>query len=161
MARKTDDEQASPPAPEGRMDEAVLHDVVGYQLAQAQIATLSVFYAAAGRPLELRHVEYTVLALIKENPACTPARLARELAVTAGNITMWVDRLVQRELVRRETSAVDRRVQHLYATDKGASLVVAATRQLLEAERKRLATLSPAERALLVELLHKVAQCRD
>jgi len=161
MARKNEDEQAGTPAPEGRMEEAVLHDLVGYQLAQAQISALAIFYAAAGRPLELRHVEYTVLALIKENPACTPARLARELAVTAGNITMWVDKLVQRELVRRETSAVDRRVQHLYVTDKGASLVVAATRQLIEAERKRLDTLSPAERGMLVELLHKVAQCRD
>jgi DNA-binding MarR family transcriptional regulator len=161
MARKNDDEQAGTPAPEGRMDEAVLHDVIGYQLAQAQIATLSIFYAAAGRPLELRHVEYTVLALIKENPACTPARLAKELAVTAGNITMWVDKLVQREMVRRETSAVDRRVQHLYVTEKGENLVVTATRQLLEGERKRLASLSAAERAMLVELLHKLAQCRD
>jgi len=128
---------------------------------KARRATLAVFYASVGRPLDLRHVEYTVLALIKENPACTPARLAKELAVTAGDITMWVDRLVQRELVRREASASDRRVQHLYVTPKGETLVTAATRQLLEGERKRVTALSPAERAILVELLHKVATCRD
>jgi DNA-binding MarR family transcriptional regulator len=159
MARKKDEDKGA--AAEGRMDEAMLHDLVGYQLAQAQIATLAVFYGSVGRPLDLRHVEYTVLALIKENPACTPARLAKELAVTAGNITMWVDRLVQRELVRREASESDRRVQHLYVTAKGETLITAATRQLLEGERKRLVALSPAERAILVELLHKVATCRD
>jgi DNA-binding MarR family transcriptional regulator len=159
MARKKDESTGT--AAEGRMDEALLHDIVGYQLAQAQIATLALFYGVVGRPLDLRHVEYTVLALIKENPACTPARLAKELAVTAGNITMWVDRLVQRELVRREASASDRRVQHLYVTPKGETLVAAATRQLLDGERKRLTALSPAERALLVELLHKLATCRE
>ncbi|MCG2591554.1 MarR family transcriptional regulator [Ramlibacter sp. XY19] len=159
MARKKD--EGAGDLDQGRMDEAMLHDLVGYQLAQAQIATLAVFYGSVGRPLDLRHVEYTVLALIKENPACTPARLAKELAVTAGNITMWVDRLVQRELVRREASVSDRRVQHLHVTPKGEALVTAATRQLLEGERKRITALSPAERALLVELLHKVATCRD
>ena len=159
MARKKDEDKDA--AGEGRLQESLLHDVVGYQVAQAAIATLSVFHACVGRPLELRTVEYTVLALIQENAGCTPARLARELAVTAGNITMWVDRLVQRELVRRESSDSDRRVQHLFATPKGASLVTAATRQLLEGERKRLAPLSPAERAMLLELLRKVALCRD
>jgi DNA-binding MarR family transcriptional regulator len=159
MARKK--EEGTDAAGEGRLEEALLHGVVGYQVAQASIATLSVFYDCVGRPLDLRPVEYTVLALIQENAGCTPARLAKDLAVTAGNITMWVDRLVQRELVRREASASDRRVQHLFVTPKGATLVAAATRQLLEGERKRLAPLSPAERAMLIELLHKVALCRD
>lgn len=159
MARKKDESKDA--AAEGRMDEALLHDVVGYQLAQAQASTLAVFYGSVGRPLELRHMEYTVLALVKENAGCTPARLAKELAVTAGNITMWVDRLAQRELVRREASASDRRMQHLYVTAKGETLVTAATRQLLDGERKRLTALSPAERAILVELLHKVATCRE
>ena len=81
--------------------------------------------------------------------------------MTAGNITMWVDRLVQRELVRREASESDRRVQHLHVTPKGETLVTVATRQLTDGERKRLTALSPAERAILVELLHKVATCRD
>jgi DNA-binding MarR family transcriptional regulator len=156
MVRKKD--KSTSAAITERMDEAVLHDVIGYQLAQAQIATLSIFYDTVGRPMDLRHVEYTVLALIKENPACTPARLAKELAVTASNITMWVDRLVERALVRREASASDRRVQHLHATDKGETLVATATRQLLEAECKQLTALSRAERAMLVELLHKVGQ---
>lgn len=146
--------------PRGDLIEASLHDVTGYQLAQAAVVTNAVFDKQVGRPMTLRQVEYTLLALVNENPGGTPARLARALAVTAGNITMWIDRLVDKGLVRREASLTDRRAQHLFATPQGERLAREATGRLVQAEAMRLEALSTAERAMLVELLHKLAQCR-
>jgi DNA-binding MarR family transcriptional regulator len=146
--------------PAGNLDEARLHDVIGYQVAQASIATLGVFHRLVGGPLELRPVEFTILVLIKENPGGTAARLARALAVTAPNITMWLEKLERRGLVRREASATDRRTQHLNVTDKGRSIAEDATQRLLDGERQAFAHLSLGERTLLVELLHKVAGAR-
>lgn len=146
--------------PRGDLIEASLHDVTGYQLAQATIVTNAVFDEQVGRPMALRPVEYTLLALVCENPGGTPARLARALAVTAGNITMWIDRLVDKGLVRREAGVTDRRAQNLFATSKGQRVAADATARIVEVEAKRLQALSKAERAMLVELLHKVAQCR-
>jgi hypothetical protein len=40
--------------PAGRLAVERLHDVIGYQVAQAAIVTLSVFQRAAGDALELR-----------------------------------------------------------------------------------------------------------
>ena len=146
--------------PAGRLEEARLHQVLGYQMAQATIVTSAVFQAHAGEPFGLRPVEYTLLTLIVENPGGTLVRLARALAVTAPNITMWVDKLEARGLVRRQPSPTDRRAQVLHATPEGEALARQATQSILEAERAALSTLSPAEHAMLVELLHKVACAR-
>lgn len=146
--------------PAGHLVEAGLQQVMGYQLAQAGITTDSVFRAQVNGPLGLRRVEYTLLMLIRENPACSPARLARALNVTAPNITMWVDRLVELGWVRRERSESDRRAQHLSLSTKGAKLAAEATQRLMDGERQAMATLTAGERAMLAELLHKLACCR-
>jgi DNA-binding MarR family transcriptional regulator len=148
--------------PAGRLEEARLHEVLGYQMAQASIVTGAVFQAHAGQPFGLRPVEYTLLTLIVENPGGSLARLARALAVTAPNITMWIDKLEARGLVRRQPSPTDRRALVLHATAEGEDLARQATQQILQAERAALATrLSPAEHAMLLELLHKVACARQ
>ena len=143
--------------PSGHMAEAGLRHLIGYQLAQATVSTTAVFNAEVGSPHELRPVEYTMLQLIAENPGSSPVKLAKALAVTKPNITMWVDRLVLRGLVERTPSATDKRAQELRTTQQGATLASRATTLLLAGERKALALLSEAERALLAELLHKVA----
>jgi len=146
--------------PAGRLVEASLHRVLGYQLAQATIVTNAVFTEQVGGPHELRPVEYTVLALIHENPDVSAARLAKALAVTAPNIAAWIDRLEKRGLIRRIPHATDRRTQHLRATPAGATLVAKATQSVLKGEEEALAPLTEGERMILVELLHKVASCR-
>ena len=88
--------------PAGRPAAIDLHDVVGQQIAQASIVTLSVLRRAAGDALELRPVESTMLVLAHENPGSTAARLARALAVSAPNITMWLEKLQRRGPMRRE-----------------------------------------------------------
>jgi DNA-binding MarR family transcriptional regulator len=146
--------------PLGQLAEATLHRIVGYQLAQATITTTQVFVDKVGVPFDLRPVEFTILALVDENPGVSAKRLAQALAVTAPNITVWIDRLEGRGLVKRERNETDRRGQHIYATDEGAALARAAAGILRESEHAALAALSEGERSILVELLHKVASCR-
>jgi DNA-binding MarR family transcriptional regulator len=146
--------------PAGHLGEAGLQQVIGYQIAQASITTDAVFREQAGLPLNLRRVEYTILMLIRENPACTSGRLVRALDVTAPNITMWIDKLEQRGLVRRAQSTSDRRANQLQLTREGEALAAEATRRLMEGEAQAMAALSAAERAILAELLHRVALCR-
>ena len=145
---------------DGYLEEVRLHYVLGYQLAQAFIVTNAIFMELIGEPLALRPVEYTLLALIAENPGGSLARLARAMAVTSPNITIWVDRLEKRALVRRHQSRSDRRLQALEATSKGQALAREATERILCAERQELKCLSPGEWLILVELLHKIACVR-
>ncbi len=152
-----------PPAdrtPLAQLAEGGVHAIVGYQLAQAAIVTNQVFDERVGRLGELRRVEYTLLALVQGNPDVTARQLARALAVTPPNVAIVLDRLEQRGLVARTRSARDARMQHVRLTREGATLVESSTRALIEGEQAALATLSAAERAMLVELLHKVALAR-
>ena len=151
---------AADETPAGHLHEAQLQQIVGYQLAQATIATNEVFTTQVGEPMGLRRVEYTLLTLIQQNPECTPARLARALDVTAPNITMWIAKLQERGWVLREQHQTDKRSHHVRLSARGARLVAEATQRLIDGERATLTRLSPAERAILIELLHKVACCR-
>ena len=150
VATAPDGAAADPAAPAG------LSGVLGYLLAQASVAANEVFMRQVGEVFDLRPVEYTVLALVCENPGVSSARLAQMLSVSAPNITVWIDRLAGRGFVQREPSAVDRRERLLRATDEGAQLAARATERLIGGEREAYSHLSFGERAILAELLLKL-----
>ncbi len=146
--------------PQGGLDEGSIHGLLGYQLAQAAILTTGAFVRIVGKPLELRPVEFTILQLVHENAPVTPSRLAKALAVTAPGVTIWLDRLEGRGLLKRERSETDGRAQHVRVTRKGDTLVRLALGRLLQEDRETLKHLSEGERRMLLELLHKVARSR-
>lgn len=146
--------------PSGRLSEAGIHAIVGYQLAQAAIVATHSFMDRIGKVFELRPVEFTILALVDANAGVSARQLADALAVTPPNITMWIDKLERRGLIERERSSTDRRAQHIRATATGKALVRKAIEHAIDGERAVMTALSEAERAMLIELLHKVAMCR-
>ena len=160
MPRRPAQTTAADRTPQARLTEGGLHGVIGYQLAQASIVTTQVFNGAVGTKSRLRPVEYTMLALIHANPDVTARQLARGLAVTPPNIAVWIERLQSRGLVLRSRSETDARLQHIRVSAAGAKLAREATKRLQEGEAAALASLSAAERAMLVELLHKLALAR-
>lgn len=146
--------------PQSRLTEGSVHPIVGYQLAQATVATTRVFMQQVGRPLKLRPVEFTILALVHDNPDATARQVARALAMTPPNVALWLEKLESRGLVARTRSQRDARMQHIRATAAGAALAAKAATRLVEGERAALSALTPVEQAMLVELLHKIALAR-
>jgi DNA-binding MarR family transcriptional regulator len=146
--------------PAAALDEGALLGIVGYQLAQATVVTDRVFDEQVGQAQGLRRLEFTLLALLHGNPGATARQLARALAVTPPHIAAAVERLSQRGLLARERGQLDARLQHLTLTRAGAAAVEAAIAALRRAEAEGLAGLSAAERAMLLELLHKAARSR-
>jgi DNA-binding MarR family transcriptional regulator len=69
-----------------------------------------------------------------------------------------VDRLVGRGLVARSPSSSDKRAQELRTTAEGQVLAARATALLREGEKAVMVALTAGERAILAELLHKVAR---
>jgi DNA-binding MarR family transcriptional regulator len=140
-----------------RLDESAVLHILGYRLAQASILMRSVFNQHVGDPLNLRTVEFTVLMLLLTNDDVTPSQISRTLAMSAPNLTQLLDRLVERGLVARERSPHDRRAQHIRLTRAGRALAKKAHEISLEMEHETLQHLSDAERAMLLELLQRVA----
>lgn len=146
--------------PEAPLDEGLLRQVLGYQLAQAAVVTNLAFRSAMVGPQRLRHLEYTLLALVQHNPGVTAAQLAQALAVTPPNLASYMDSLVKRGLVLRQADARDRRALQIRLTPEGGQQLAEATDAILAAEAQACAALSPGERLMLAELLHKLAGAR-
>jgi DNA-binding MarR family transcriptional regulator len=138
------------------LDTSGLHHLLGFGLTLADVAARRVFQQHIGVPFELRPVEFTVLVLLNGNVQATSRQLAQTLDMPPPNITVLVDRLVVRGLVQRRRSDSDRRATHLLLSPAGASLARRCLRVSQTMERDWLAPLSPAERAMLGELLHKL-----
>lgn len=150
----------APPAPRvlhERLSLGVLSDVLGYHVAQAAVTTYGTFERHIGEPFGLRKVEYSLLMLVQANGPLTPKRLGQALALSAPNLTMLLDRLQSRNLIRRDRSPTDGRSQHIALTEVGRQLAddSAAAAGPMEAELTD--RLSRAERMMLIELLRKVA----
>jgi DNA-binding MarR family transcriptional regulator len=134
-----------------------LEDVVGYHMAQATVTTMDSFERHIGQPFCLRKVEYSLLLLLLANGAASPKRLGQTLALTAPNLTLLLDRLQERGLIRRERSQTDRRSQNIVLTVEGQALAQAGADAAGPMERELDGRLSRAERLMLIELLRKVA----
>ena len=141
-----------------RLDESAILHILGYRLAQASIRMRGVFNLHVGEPLYLRTVEFTVLMLLLTNEDVTPTQISRTLAMSAPNLTQLLDRLADRGLVARERSPHDRRAQHIRLTRTGRALAKKAHEISLDMEQEALQHLSAAERAMLLELLQRVAR---
>lgn len=138
-----------------------MHDLLGYQLAQASIVTTQIFVRTIGTPFKLRPVEFTILQLVRSNNDITLTRLAHALAISTPAMKVWIDKLEQRKLMRREPCSTDGRSQQLRLTPEGRKLIDAALGQVLEAEQDLGQGLTRAEHAMLLELLRKLGHQRS
>ena len=138
------------------LDQACMQHLMGYRLTLAEVASRRVFQRHIGTPFKLRPVEFTILVLLLGNGSATPKQLAQTLGMPPPNVTVLVDRLVERSLMQRERSTTDGRAMDLRLTDKGSRSGRRVQRVSLTMEAGLLAPLSAGERAMLAELLHKM-----
>jgi len=142
------------------LDDSRMRSLLGFSIAQAAIPTFQVFDKHIGEPLQLRRVDFTILVLVDANPDTTQKQLARALRLSVPYLTVTLDRLQERGLLTRLRSEVDRRSQLIRLTADGAALLQRAEAIATTMEADLLATLTAGERAILFELLHKVAARR-
>ena len=155
--------EAGDPAVSGTnrgLDRSCLSHLLGYRITQANLQSRRAFQLGVGTPFKLSPVEFTILALLAHNPDATPKQLAQALAVSAPAVTTLLDRLAERELLVRVRSEADRRTHHLRLSRKGGQLARQALEVSRTMERELVRHLSEAERAILMELLQKVARGR-
>ncbi len=141
------------------LDQSRLTHLVGYAASRAAITMRKVF-ARHMEPLDLKIVEFSILMLVVQNPQVNQKQLGQALDISAPNMAVTLDRMVERGWVERVRSTRDRRAQHIHLTPAGVQLVQRAEKIAVTMEAPALAVLSVAERALLIELLQKVASGR-
>ena len=104
--------------------------------------------------------EYDVLAALRRSGApyrLTPTELYRSMLVTSATMTARLDRLEQRNLIRRQPAPTDRRSVLVELTPDGRAVIDKAAADLVAAEAALLGDLKPRERTALSELLARLA----
>jgi DNA-binding MarR family transcriptional regulator len=107
--------------------------------------------------LQLSPAQCHVLHLIEPEQPIPMGQLAETLACDASNVTGLVDRLESRGLVRRRSSAADRRVKVLVLTPTGSRLR-ALLLDRMTAPPATLERLSLREQRALVRILRRLLE---
>ncbi|HUP10124.1 MAG TPA: MarR family transcriptional regulator [Caldimonas sp.] len=142
--------------PARTLDATGLTHLVGYAASRAALEMRKIFVRHM-QPLDLKIVDYCILVLVARNPQVNQKQLGQALDISAPNMAVTLDRLVERGWVQRVRSEHDRRAQHIHLTHAGRDLVERAEAISRTMEDAGLRMLSAAERAMLIELLLRVA----
>lgn len=100
-----------------------LVNLPGYLVRRASVSILSGLNSRL-RALDLRHIECTILQLIRANPGIRQSDIGRLLDIKRANVVPLVATLEKRRLIRRR--AIDGRSQGLHLTHSGDALAVRA-----------------------------------
>lgn len=106
-------------------------------------------------------LQYSLLSALTEREDADQTTLSAMVALDRTTTTGALKRLEARGLILRRTSATDRRAQTCALTDAGRALHAAMEAAAREAHEETVATLSAAERAILVGLLKRIVSAHD
>ena len=149
MRDEADDEAAVSP----------LHDVLGHQLRRAHMLFAEHWQRSfRDQPVRVTAMQGGMLLSIEQRPGLTQAALARLMDVEGPTLMQALDRLEQSGLVQRSRRADDRRSYALHLTGAGQRAVAEVKRYVPHREAELLTGLSGDERALLLDLLRRVAR---
>jgi len=120
--------------------------------ALAQVDTRSV--AASGLGLS----DFGVLEILLHKGPLPVNTIGRQVMLTSGSITTAVDRLEEKQLVRRKACPNDRRVTYVTLTTTGRALIRRVFKVHANRLEKVFEPLSASERSALATLLKKVGK---
>jgi DNA-binding MarR family transcriptional regulator len=129
--------------------------LVGFHIRLASAAVYQHFTETFS-DLGLTQKQVAVLWLIEDQPAIAQADIGRRLKMDRASVMAIVNRMQDRGFLKRGESTQDRRRQTLSLTDAGRESLAAARNCIAEHENWLKARFSPAETAMLVELLRRV-----
>lgn len=120
--------------------------------AESVTGRVNRFMAAA----DLTISQFGVLEAVHHKGPLCQRDIAAKILKSTGNITLVIDNLEKRGLVRRERDALDRRYLTVYLTDAGTALITKTFADVEVAIVAEMAILEPREQELLGALCKKL-----
>lgn len=146
-----------PPGSLELIDTSKVERFIGYSTRRASLAIVATFMRRMA-VYELRPVNFTLLALIADNPGIMSSQLCALLDIQSSNLVAMVKQLDERGLIERRPHPKDVRAQGLHLTAQGVSFTKKAQATALAAGLEATARLTEDERATLDVLLRKIYQ---
>ena len=132
-----------------------LNGIVGFHIRLAHGAVYRHF-TETFIDLDLTQKQVSALWLVSDRPGISQIDLGGRLRMDRATTMTIVNRLQERDYLRRERSASDGRKQALYLTEAGAAALAKAKRCIAEHEAWLKSRFTPAETEKLVEMLARI-----
>ena len=132
-----------------------LNGIVGFHIRLAHGAVYRHFTETFS-DLDLTQKQVSALWLVADHPGISQIELGGRLRMDRATTMTIVNRLQDRDYLRREKSTSDARKQALYLTGEGAAALAEAKAAIAEHEAWLKARFTPAEIEKLVEMLARI-----
>lgn len=108
------------------------------------------------RRFGLNHTEFAVLELLYHKGPHPLQQIGEKILITSGSITYVINKLENKELLKRNPYEEDRRIIYATLTEQGQSLMEDIFPQHAETLTKAFQGLTLVEKQLAIELIKKV-----
>jgi DNA-binding MarR family transcriptional regulator len=136
-------------------DLGALADIVGFHIRLAHVAVYRHFTETFS-DLDLTQKQVSVMWLVGDCPGISQIELGQRLQMDRATTMTIVNRLQNRDFLRRERSTSDARKQALYLTPAGTEALAKAKTCIAEHEAWLKGRFSPDEVKKLVEMLARI-----
>ncbi|MGM4998262.1 MarR family winged helix-turn-helix transcriptional regulator [Tardiphaga sp. 538_B7_N1_4] len=149
------DALSGPPTPSKTTDMTYLEGTIGYAIKRAQIAVFQDIYRSFDEH-RVTAVEFSVLAVVADNPGINQADLALALDVERPRMVPIINKLEQRGLAVRATFIDDGRVRLIHLTKPGHQLLAILKERFAKHQARMLERLDMDDAAKILKILWKL-----
>ncbi len=132
-----------------------LADIVGFHIRLAHVAVYRHF-TETFCDLDLTQKQVSVLWLVDDHPGISQIAVGQRLQMDRATTMTIVNRLQERDFIRRERSTSDARKQALYLTTEGSKALATAKSCIADHEAWLKGRFTPDEVKKLVEMLARI-----
>lgn len=129
---------------------ALMHNILA--ISRCSIA----YRQPALAPLGIKPMHASYLICICRNPGITQDQLAKKLFLDKSSVARQVSFLEENGFIERQISPADRRVMHVYPTQKATDALPIVRKSFRDWEDLVSADLTDEEREILISLLEKM-----
>jgi MarR family transcriptional regulator, lower aerobic nicotinate degradation pathway regulator len=137
-----------------------LYTMPGHLIRRVQQISSALFAEECGS-FDLTSVQYAALVAIRANPQVDATRLSALIAFDRSTLGDVLERLEAKGWVQRSSSPNDKRVKLLRLSRQGARLLERVEPAVRRVQERLLAPLAPNERAMMVQLLTRLADLHN
>jgi DNA-binding MarR family transcriptional regulator len=153
--RSTGESQSRVGAP-GTVDMSYLEGAIGYAIRRAQIAIFEDIFRAFGEH-KVTTAQFSVLAVVADNPGINQADLALALGVERPRMVPIINELQKNGLATRVVDDQDGRTRRIHLTRSGRKLLETLKARFAEHQRRMLKRLGADSPERILSDLRKLA----
>jgi MarR family 2-MHQ and catechol resistance regulon transcriptional repressor len=112
----------------------------------------------ADTDVDIKLLHFEIMRVLQEEGTLHPAKIGERLLIAKAQMTHLIDKLVERDFVKREMDSTDRRTLNITLTEKGKKVLEEQDNLVINAVRDNMSALSDVE---LEALSHSLRTLRD